>query len=174
MRNFGLFVVGACLVWLLVAYSMPTAVRKNSETIGSGALTVRLPAVEVHNIGLIERRRAHLSLASLGLILGTVLIGFGAVSGKRADGVECSECAEIIKPEAKKCRFCGALQPRDEGDEEGEEGTGEDMPSEDAEVEAALIDGLGIAKSGGRYYFLDRSFRSLEEAVAYAKTHQIT
>ncbi|MBI5753673.1 hypothetical protein HZA40_00835 [Candidatus Peregrinibacteria bacterium] len=24
------------------------------------------------------------------------------------DRIQCSECAEMIKPEAKKCRFCGA------------------------------------------------------------------
>lgn len=103
MKKAGIVIIILGVIWVLIAYNMPT-------TVGEGFR-------EVHNIGLMEDRRNHIMLAGLTILVGVILFGFGSVSGRsfahpRVTSRPCPVCAEEIQPAAVKCRFCGADVPK--------------------------------------------------------------
>jgi hypothetical protein len=154
-----MFVVGVCLAWLALAFGMKTTVWTGGETIRAGEFSTYIPRQEVYNLGLVERRRNHLMLAGVGLLAGTMLIGFGAIAARKGDRVPCPECAEWIRSDASKCRYCGAVLP-----------SLDETETNDDHVKQALSDELGIVKKDGRYYFRHLSFHSLDNAITYAKS----
>ena len=104
MKNFGAILVLTGVVWALFAFFMETTV--NAE----GAYSNYLPSRSVHNIGLMERRRTHLTLAGFTALAGVVLFGFGSLGKESVSGPTrtCPKCAESILAAASKCRHCGA------------------------------------------------------------------
>jgi hypothetical protein len=163
MRNLGMFIVGVSLAWLIYAFFfMETTVHTDGQTIGYGDFSTYVPAQDVYNLGLQEQRRNHLMLAGLGLLVGTIMIGFGTVADRKSGAVACPECAELIQPQAIKCRFCGAVVAE----------PAPDIPDTESESnKVAIADELGVVRQDDRYYFLHLSFDSLEDATAYARAH---
>lgn len=125
MKKVGLILIVIGLVWVIIAFNMSTAVKTESETIGSGDFSIHIPSMEINNVGLMDQRRNHM-MASIAMILsGILLYGFGAISESRKitgaanepyigakkpmadDTKKCPACAEIIKFEATKCKHCG-------------------------------------------------------------------
>lgn len=113
MKPIGIFFIVAGLVWAAIAYNMKTTVSIGGETIGSGAFSMYVEKNEVHNLGLMETRRNHLLFASLCIVVGVVMFGFGSLVGQPGRGNlrKCPVCAEWIQPDARKCRFCGNELP---------------------------------------------------------------
>lgn len=110
MKLFGAFFILVGLVWGMVAYNMETTV--NTADVG-GAYSVYVPEKEVHNIGLMETRRNHLMFSGLSVVIGVLLFGFGSLSNSTGacNLKKCPLCAELIQPDAKKCRYCGGDIP---------------------------------------------------------------
>lgn len=111
MKILGAALVIVGLAWALIAFNMSTTVEAGGERIGSGAFTVDIPRVTVNNLGLMERRRNHLMMAAVTILAGIILFGFGTVSIPQQITTDekqrtCPFCAEVIKAEAKVCRFC--------------------------------------------------------------------
>lgn len=80
MKIFGIFLAAVGLVWVLQAWNMNTVVETESKSI----VGIYVPSQKVHNVGLMETRRNHLMLASVTVIVGVLLIGFGVLSGRNS------------------------------------------------------------------------------------------
>jgi len=104
MKQFGVMLALVGVIWAVVAFLMETTVKTD------GAYSSYLPSSSVHNIGLMERRRTHLTLAGFTTLAGVVLFGFGSLRKEIASGPSriCPKCAESILAAASKCRYCGA------------------------------------------------------------------
>jgi len=107
MRLLGLIVIGIGLIWAVIAFQMSTSVMVGHSSIGSGEYSI----ASVNNIGLLQERSNHLLLAGLTVLVGVVLFGMGTlkqsnVTSSDADTRKCPHCAELVKVEAKVCRFC--------------------------------------------------------------------
>lgn len=112
MKVLGAVLVAVGLVWALIAFNMSTEVTAGGERLGIGAYSIETPRVKVNNIGLMEQRRNHLMMASVTILAGIMLFGFGSIQRKGTETAEgiafrvCPHCAEHVKPDAKVCRFC--------------------------------------------------------------------
>jgi hypothetical protein len=116
MKTFGVILMIAGVIWMVVALSMSTTVTSSSEAFGSEPYAMETPSVTVNNIGLMDRRHNNLMLAGLTILIGAVFFGFGSISerafaagGGEASGdlVACPYCAELIKLQASVCKHCG-------------------------------------------------------------------
>lgn len=127
MKAIGGLLIGVGLAWLGSALMMETTVVVLSPT-------YQVPMGRVNNLGLIERRRTHLMLASGTILVGTILMGFGSMRREEAaDDVDedlraCPHCAEPVRAEAVYCRHCKrdipalAAEPTDASDVEDDAG----------------------------------------------------
>lgn len=106
MRDFGWGLVIAGLLWAAVALNMSTTVETGDGRSDLGRFSADVPQMTVHNIGLMDKRRNHLIMACVTLIAGVILIGFGSISRPYGEHRACPNCAELVKAEAKVCRFC--------------------------------------------------------------------
>lgn len=112
MRGVGVVLAIVGLIWGIVAFNMSTTVEAGGESVGS----IYVPRQEVHNLDLTERRRTHLLISGMLVIVGSVLFGFGSVrnasaTGPSTDTRKCPFCAELVKREAKICKHCGKELP---------------------------------------------------------------
>ncbi|MEE4461865.1 hypothetical protein V2S84_06985 [Azotobacter chroococcum] len=109
MRGFGVFLLMAGVLWLLVAMGIDTSVA-----VGDGR--------RVNNIGLIADQQNHIMLGGMVALAGLLMVIFGgrkssASGGGKAvaDTRPCPFCAESVKMAAIKCRHCGStLEPEAE------------------------------------------------------------
>jgi len=82
---------------VIFALNMETTVEvpgRPSQRIGFGEFSQEIPGVpaqRVNNIGFMDNRRNYLMLSCVSLVLGVVLLGFGALVEKRQDGRKGSE-----------------------------------------------------------------------------------
>lgn len=112
MRFIGVIFAVVGIVWGIVAFNMPTTVETGGDSVGS----LYVPRQEVHNLDLAEKRRTHLLISGLLIVVGSVLFGFDSV--RNSSGAEstagtrkCPFCAELVKGEAKICKHCGKDLP---------------------------------------------------------------
>lgn len=71
MRTFGIILMCVGAAWAAFALNMPTSI------VVEGALY--FPPTEVANLDLIATRQTHLNLASLAVVVGALMLGFGVV-----------------------------------------------------------------------------------------------
>lgn len=116
MRSFGAILAVIGVIWGVVAFNMSTTVGAGGESFGSGEYSIYVPRQEVHNLDLAERRRTHMFVSGVLIVVGSILFGFGSLgksSGAEstADMRKCPFCAEQVKNEARICKHCGKELP---------------------------------------------------------------
>lgn len=77
MRQIGLILIIAGVVWGVTAFNMETSIRVGGHDISYYSNLV--PGIDVSNLDLIERRRNHLMGAGVTIISGILLFGFGVL-----------------------------------------------------------------------------------------------
>ncbi len=97
MKGFGYFVLFVGVIWFLVAVNMDTSV-------------VTATGSHVNNIGLMADKQNHIMIGAFIVLCGLLCMIFGRKSAARND-VKCPFCAELIKPEAIRCKHCRSELP---------------------------------------------------------------
>jgi len=119
MRILGVFFAVAGLIWGIVAFNMTTTVviaSEVGETYYSSKLEKYVPRQEVHNLDLAERRRTHLMISGIQIVVGSMFYGFGSLRKSSATVPseftrKCPYCAEMISIEAAICKNCNSNVP---------------------------------------------------------------
>jgi hypothetical protein len=78
VKNFGICLMIAGVVWVIIAFNMETSITTEGRTVGVGLYSVYVPSQTVHNLDLADRRRNHLIGAGVTLLSGILLFGFGS------------------------------------------------------------------------------------------------
>ncbi|HDS6467119.1 TPA: hypothetical protein ACGQ2V_001611 [Klebsiella michiganensis] len=100
MRTLGWWVLAVGVFWLIIALNMDTSVESS-------------PGVRVMNFSLIAQQQNQLLLGALISFAGLMCVIFGkkhALVNMAAD-VKCPFCAELIKPDAIRCKHCHSDLP---------------------------------------------------------------
>jgi hypothetical protein len=124
----------------------------------------------INNLGLMKDQQNYLILSCAIGIAGLALFLFGqepAATGLRA----CPACAEMIKAQAVKCRYCGVdVEPTTSL---AANFAKMDFASQSQELSQNdlenLADYYAIMKDGGEFTFNDQRFPTLTEAVSAAR-----
>ena len=140
MRRFGYVLLAVAVLLVIYGISMDTSVETSFGT-------------RVANVSLMSMSSQLTNLGGILTIASLVAIIFG---GKKAalpsQTRKCPLCSESILREAVKCRYCGA-----------------DVEPVARESLESFAERLGIKKIGDLYGFGDMRFKTIEEAVDYAK-----
>lgn len=99
MKDLGYFALFVGVVWFLVALNMDTTVV--SERGG-----------RINNIGLLADKQNHIMIGAFIFLCGLLCVIFGRKGSTDNDDMNCPFCAELIKPQAIKCKHCGSGLPR--------------------------------------------------------------
>jgi hypothetical protein len=167
MKQLGVFLVVIGLIWAVVAFNMDTTVTSEGRYEQFGGVyapLIHIPSVTVHNTGLLETRRNHLMFAGLTAFAGVILIGFGSIQPPKTNGVKpCPICAEMIQPNAVKCRYCSHDLPSTSGAPLFATGTSPESP----ETEQMLH--YGVTRNGEYFMLGEMHFDDLNDALYYAR-----
>lgn len=99
MKQFGVFICVAALVALVFGFTYDTSVAT-----GLGG--------RVHNVGLMNERQNIIIVGAAMLVAGALLLGLSsrgqspAVTEGSPGYRRCPSCAEMVKDDAKVCRYC--------------------------------------------------------------------
>lgn len=88
---------------------MPTSVKLEGKTIGSGEYSSYIEPREVYNLSLASERNLNLTIAAVITVIGAILFGFGSTQtsgNSNPSARKCPFCAESIQPEAIVCKHC--------------------------------------------------------------------
>lgn len=164
MKIVGILLAAVGVIWAVIAWNMETIVATESTVIAE----IYVPSQKVHNIGLMERRRSHLMLASVMTIAGVLLLGFGALSGsgsnrKTPNSPPNSPRSEDNLPHLYTGR---GLNGHDV----------DDLPQAEASLRAA---GINVRRSGSKWELQDQNgslsyIWSRDDLIAIAKARGIT
>jgi hypothetical protein len=145
LKTFGLWLFVLGVVALAVAFGFDTTVETG---FGPG---------RVHNIGLMNQKQNIMLLGVALTIVGAIFIGFGSrrtLQPEHHDATRtCPHCAEVIKKEAKVCRFCEREIERAPNDDE-------------------LMKKFGILHDGLKYHYARHQYDKFEDALAHARREQ--
>lgn len=75
-------------VWGGIALKLPTTLQTPEQYIDAGELKISIPATEVHNFELADRRQTQLIIASLIIVVGAIFLGFGFVISQKTSKTE--------------------------------------------------------------------------------------
>lgn len=109
--GWGVLIVG--LIWVIVALNMDVSV-------------VTQYGGRVNNIGLMASRQNHIIIGGFIALCGVLMAIFGRSNAQTSSMVKCPMCAELIQPEAVKCKHCGSdVKPQRPAVQANEPFTGE-------------------------------------------------
>ena len=100
MKSSGILLVVIGLICEIIAMTMDVSVLSGYS------------GDRVNNLGLMNDRSNLVMGGGIAFISGIILIGFSSKSITSKNGKQCPQCAEMIKQEAKICRFCQKEQPK--------------------------------------------------------------
>ena len=133
----------------------------------------------VNNIGLMKDQQNYLLLSAVAAISGLLLFIFSGhgqassvLSGDATGNLRaCPTCAESIKAQAIKCRFCGADVEPMPAQEAFESDAQAELTASDLENLKAFY---GIVQEGDRYSYKGFKARTLGEVVLHARKQRLS